>query len=88
MRIDQIALAIQPDHGATIGDLKEGDPRKAVAPHLASGNANVRTTAVSYYYQYGTKADLPTLEPLQSDGTKAPVCDEDPDCRSALVPYW
>ncbi len=70
-------------YGATIGDLKDGDPRKAVAPHLASGNANVRTSAVSYYYQYGTKADLPTLEPLQSDSTKAPVCEEDPDCKWA-----
>lgn len=70
-------------YGATIGDLKDGDPRKAVAPHLTSGNANIRTSAVSYYYQYGTKADLATLEPLQSDSTKAPVCEEDPDCKWA-----
>lgn len=74
-------------YGATIGDLKDGDPRKAISSHLTSGNANVRTSAVSFYYQYGTKADLPTLEPLQSDTTKAPVCEEDPDCKwSCFVP--
>lgn len=70
-------------YGATIGDLKEGNPREAVKKHLDEGNANVRTTAISFYFQYGTKADMPTLEPLMSDSTKAPTCDEDPDCKWA-----
>jgi HEAT repeat protein len=70
-------------YGATIGDLKEGNPREAIKPYLDAGSANVRTTAISYYFQYGTKADLPALEPLMSDSTKAPSCDEDPECKWA-----
>lgn len=70
-------------YGATIGDLKDGNPREAVKAHLDKGSANVRTTAISFYYQYGTKADLPTLEPLMGDSTKAPTCEEDPDCKWA-----
>jgi HEAT repeat protein len=48
----------------------------------------VRLAALSYYYEAGTPADLPSLQELTSDGTKVPPCPPadgphaDPDAAS------
>ena len=70
-------------YGATIGDLKEGNPRDAIKSHLTSNSTNARVTAISFYFQNGTPADKATLEPLASDSTKTPVCEEDAECKWA-----
>ncbi|AUX26613.1 hypothetical protein SOCEGT47_071830 [Sorangium cellulosum] len=70
-------------YGAALGDLKEGSPLEALKKHFTSGPAPVRTSAISYYFTFGTAADLPALEALEGDTTRAPVCEADPDCKWA-----
>ena len=42
----------------------------------------VRLTALGYYYNKGTPADLPKLTPLMKDAQKAPTCAKDAqDCE-------
>lgn len=70
-------------YGATIGDLKEGNPRDAIKPHLTSSSTNAKVTAISFYFQNGKPEDKPVLESLTGDSTKTPVCEEDADCKWA-----
>lgn len=70
-------------YGATIGDLKEGNARDVLRPHLTASAVNAKVTAISFYFQNGTPADKATLEPLTSDSTKTPVCEEDTECKWA-----
>lgn len=67
-------------YGALIGELKKGNPEQKVAHYLQSGPLQARLAAISYYFTYGTKEDLPKLEPLHADGKKIPECDEEVDC--------
>lgn len=74
-------------YGALFGELKEGSAREAISKHLSSGSPAARTSAISYYFTYGTKADLAVLQPLEGDTTSAPSCDAEPDCGwSCVVP--
>lgn len=74
-------------YGAGIGDLKEGDPREALKKYLATGQPAQRATAVGFYFTHGTPADFPTLQPLEADGQKMPVCETDAECKwSCEVP--
>lgn len=68
-------------YGALLGDLKEGTPIEALKKHFASGPASARTSAIAYYYSFGTADDLPAVKELERDDTKAPTCDADPDCK-------
>ncbi|EYF06655.1 hypothetical protein [Chondromyces apiculatus] len=68
-------------YGALLGDLKEGVPVDALRPHLTKGSPTARASAVAYYFTFGKPADLEVLKPLESDGTRAPTCDADPDCK-------
>jgi hypothetical protein len=70
-------------YGALLNDLKEGKPLDALRKHFNSGSAAARTSALSYWFNFGTKGDLPTVQPFESDSTKVPVCDTDPDCKWA-----
>ncbi len=70
-------------YGATIGDLKDGNPREVIKPHLTANPVNAKVTAISYYFQYGTPEDKPALESLSNDSTKTPVCEEDAECKWA-----
>ena len=72
-------------YGAIFSDLKEGDPREGVKKYLASGTPAQRATAVSFYLANGTKDDLATLAPYEKDGSKAPVCEADEDCKWICV---
>jgi hypothetical protein len=68
-------------YGAMIGDLKEGKPLDAVKKYWGSGSAAARTTALAYWFTFGTTADIPTVQAFESDGTKTPVCETDADCK-------
>jgi hypothetical protein len=70
-------------YGATLGDLKEGSPLEVLKKHFTAGSAPVRASAIAYYFTFGTPADLAAVKPLESDSTRAPVCDADPDCKWA-----
>jgi hypothetical protein len=70
-------------YGAMFGDLKDGKPLDAIKKYWTSGSAAARTAAIGYWYTFGTTADLPTVQPLEGDGTKVPVCETDGDCKWA-----
>ncbi|KYF58488.1 hypothetical protein BE04_37270 [Sorangium cellulosum] len=70
-------------YGASFGDLKEGSPLEALKKHFTEGPAPVRTSAIAYYFTFGTAADLAAVKALEGDTTRAPVCDADPDCKWA-----
>ena len=74
-------------YGAIFGELKDGSPREALAKHLTTGSSTARTSAIGYYYTFGTKADLGLMRPLEGDSQRAPTCDGDPECTwSCVVP--
>jgi hypothetical protein len=70
-------------YGASIGDLKEGKPLDGLKKYFTSGTGAQRATALGYWFTFGTSADVAALAPYESDGTKAPVCDTDADCKWA-----
>mgnify|MGYP000290579666 CR=1 FL=1 len=70
-------------YGASLGDLKEGKPLDALRKYFSSGSAAARTSALAYWYTFGTSADLPTVQAFEGDKTSVPVCDTDPDCKWA-----
>jgi hypothetical protein len=51
----------------------EVSDRYARAPHPAQ----VRTSALGYYYAVGTKADLPRVAGYEKDKTRTPTCRAD-----------
>jgi hypothetical protein len=74
-------------YGALLGELKDGKPLDALRKHFNAGSAAARTSALAYWYTYGTKADLSTVQAFEGDGTKVPVCETDGDCKwSCTVP--
>jgi len=68
-------------YGALLGDLKEGTPLEALKKHFTAGPPSTRTTAIAYYFTFGSAGDLPALTELEGDETKAPTCDADADCK-------
>ncbi|MFT3774290.1 MAG: hypothetical protein QM820_53690 [Minicystis sp.] len=68
-------------YGALLGELKEGKPLDTLKKHFNTGSAAARTTALAYWLTYGTKADIPSLQPYEGDSTKVPTCDTDADCK-------
>jgi hypothetical protein len=75
------ALGEALTYGAFFGDLKEGTPLDALKKHFTQGSPSARTSAIAWYYSYGTTADLPAVASLENDTGKAPSCDSDPDCK-------
>lgn len=75
------AMAEALAYGAVLGELKEGKPVEAIAKYFGSGSPAARTSALSYYFTYGTTADLPAVQPFESDRDEVPVCEADPDCK-------
>jgi hypothetical protein len=68
-------------YGAYIKDLKDGDLEKTLQPFMASGKVASRLAALSYYYDAGSKADLPDLQRFESDAQSTPnECDEEAEC--------
>ncbi len=62
-------------YGAYLADLKEGDPLKALEPHMKSGDAKVRIAALSYWRAVGDKTMLDKVKPYEQDRQKAPKCE-------------
>jgi hypothetical protein len=75
------AMAEALSYGAGLGDLKEGKPLDAIKKYFSSGGATARATALAYWYTFGTTADLPQVQPFESDGAKVPVCETDAECK-------
>ena len=70
-------------YGASLGDLKEGKPIDGLKKYFSSGTAAQRTTALGYWFSFGTSADVAGLASYEGDRTDAPVCETDPDCKWA-----
>lgn len=70
-------------YGAFLGDLKGGPVRGALTKYLTRGSIPERTSALGYYFNFGTPADLPAVDGLKSDSTKIPECDTGPECKWA-----
>ncbi len=70
-------------YGASIGDLKEGKPLDGLKKYFTSGTPAQRTTALGYWFTFGTSADVASLAPYEGDTTHAPVCETDADCKWA-----
>lgn len=68
-------------YGALLGELKEGKPLDGLKRWFTSGSAAARTSAISYWLTYGSKSDIPQVQPYESDGTKVPSCETDADCK-------
>lgn len=77
-KANHMALTEPLRYGALIGEMKGSTkPADAVQPYLASSKpVQARLTALGYYYEKGTKADLAKLSGLASDNTKTPTCAE------------
>jgi hypothetical protein len=68
-------------YGAYMRDLKEGDVEKTLRPHMEDGKLPARLAAISYYYDAGTKEDLPDIAPFENDKEKIPTeCEEGVEC--------
>jgi hypothetical protein len=71
-------------YGALIGEMKGlKKPVEAISPFLGSSHPTpARLTALGYYYNRGTTADLPKLSHFSSDRNKTPTCaEDDKDCE-------
>jgi len=75
------ALGEALTYGAYLGELKEGKPLDELKKFFGAGSPAARTSAIAYYYSYGTSADLPALGSLENDPSRAPSCESDPDCK-------
>ncbi|MDI1430674.1 MULTISPECIES: HEAT repeat domain-containing protein [Polyangium] len=75
------ALGEALTYGAYMGELKEGTPLDALKKYFGPGSPAARTSAIAYYFTYGTSADVSALSSLESDEGRAPKCDSDPDCK-------
>ncbi|HVY44993.1 MAG TPA: hypothetical protein VHB21_03900 [Minicystis sp.] len=67
-------------YGALLGDLKGGKPLDRLRRYFDHGSAAQRTTALSYYYERGTAADLSDVQAYESEKLQVPQCEAD-DCK-------
>jgi hypothetical protein len=65
-------------YGALIATMKGSPPPADIVAKYAAPShpVQVRMTALGYYFETGTKADLPKIEAYTSDRAKAPSCKE------------
>jgi hypothetical protein len=56
--------------------VKGPKPRDAVMPFLREGGLAARLTALGYFYQVGTKADVSVVAPFENDKTAVPKVDD------------
>jgi hypothetical protein len=80
-KADGVALTEVWRYGTLIGQMKGAPaPAELVARYAAAGNpVQVRMTALGYYFEHGSKQDLPQITQYASDTTKAPECGEPAD---------
>jgi hypothetical protein len=79
------AMAEAITDSANMKDLKEGNVLDVIKKYSAAGTPAQRTTALSYYYSYGEKADIEKLAPFEADKSPAPSCDTDEECKWICV---
>ena len=73
-KIDHMAITEPLTYGPLLKNIK-GDSDALVAKYAAADQpAPVRLSALGYYYENGTTADLAKVEPLVSDSQKVPPC--------------
>jgi predicted ArsR family transcriptional regulator len=76
-KIKHMAISEPLTYGPSLKNIK-GDTGLLVAKYSTPEQpAPVRLTALGYYYEYGTKADLAKVEGLISDSQKVPSCAKD-----------
>lgn len=65
-------------YGALIGEMKGKDkPESVVDKYLSGDNATpVRLSALGYYYEWGSKAELGKIQSLLNERDKVPECKE------------
>jgi len=71
-------------YGALLSGMKGPPPPAEVAAKYAAAphSAQVRTSALGYYYAVGTRADLPKIQAYEQDKTRVPSCLKDAkDCE-------
>src|SRR5690606_16309945 len=81
-KIKHMSLTEPLRYGKLVGELK-GASTDSLKPYLSSKNpAAVRVSALGHYYDSGTQADLPAVEPYAADREKVPACAKDAkDCE-------
>lgn len=80
---DNMAITEPLKYGQLLAAMKGSPkPEELVDKYAAGGNpVQVRLTALGYYYNVGTAADLPKISSYTSDRTATPRCKEDAkDC--------
>lgn len=74
-RVTDLSMTEALSYGPLLGSLAGADPHAIVAKYGQKGQpASVRTSALGYYYQHGTQADLGRVEPLKADNEAVPAC--------------
>ncbi len=68
------------DIGKHLGGYSDGKPKVLVEKYVTSKSLYAKLSAISFFYRFGTKLDIPALTELKKDKTKIPVCDEQ-DCK-------
>jgi hypothetical protein len=65
-------------YGPLIGEMKGSTPpEKLVQRYMGKGHpVQARLSALGYYYERGTTADLPLVDKFADDKTKVPACNE------------
>ncbi len=81
---DGVAITEPLRYGALIAAMKGATPAVEIVDKYATPShaVQVRMTALGYYFEVGTKADLAKVERYAADKTKAPSCKENAkDCE-------
>jgi hypothetical protein len=68
-------------YGAMFGDLKEGNAPEVLRRYFSSGTAAARSSALAYWFTWGTSADVAQVQEHEGDKALVPVCETDPDCK-------
>lgn len=76
--VKHMAITEPLSYGKILGDVKGAKPEELSAKYSAKNYpAPVRLTALGYYYEGGTKDDIPKLNPYKNDTQKVPTCPDD-----------
>ncbi|HET9955467.1 MAG TPA: hypothetical protein VFQ61_13220 [Polyangiaceae bacterium] len=74
---DGFAITEPLRYGALIANMKGPPVREIVDKYAGTQHpVPVRMTALGYYFEAGSAADLPKIQPYEKDAAKAPTCRE------------
>lgn len=77
-KVKTMSLTEPLTYGGLLKDVKGAKPEALVDQFAVSTKpAAVRLSALGYYYDNGTTADLAKVEPFKGDGQKVPSCPKD-----------